>query len=169
MLRRVEAEVEAKVEAGWGGLRWVEAGWGLGWGWGWGGLRPSQLSWILLDDLNGGWGKVEAGWGMPSGLEFSKILTFTVNTSLYSNLWPYMKANLSTFLILLLLETSFMLKCLKDFKDSPESKFLLPSSIWLWAWTWTLASQFSHLGMFVWWHWSFICAQFPFLQSLNFG
>ena len=44
-LRRVEAKVEAEVEAGWGKL------------------RPSQLSWILLDDLNGGWGKVEAGWG----------------------------------------------------------------------------------------------------------
>ena len=46
----------------------VEAGWGWGWGQGWGGLRPSLLGWILLDDLNGGWGglrQVEAsllGW-----------------------------------------------------------------------------------------------------------
>ena len=47
------------------------------------------------------WGKVEASWGKPTGLEFSKILTFTVNTSQYGNSWSYMKANLQTFLILL--------------------------------------------------------------------
>ena len=40
-LRRVEAKVEARVEAGWGKL------------------RPSQLSWILLDDLNSGLRQVE--------------------------------------------------------------------------------------------------------------
>ena len=44
---------------------------------------PSLLGWITSTP-------VEACWG----LWFSWILTFTVNTSLHSNSWPYMKANL---------------------------------------------------------------------------
>ena len=71
------AQVEAGWGRGWGGLRprlrRVEAEVEAGWGRGWGGLRPSLLGWILLDDLNGGWGKVKAGWGTPERKLLLKI------------------------------------------------------------------------------------------------
>ena len=77
-LRRVEAE----VEAGWGLAYLAGSYW-----------MTSTGRWGRLRQVEAGWGRlrqVEAGWG----LEFIYILTFTVNTSLYSNSWLYIKANL---------------------------------------------------------------------------
>ena len=48
-------------------------------------LRPSLLGWTLLDDLNLWLRQVEFSW----------ILTFTVNTSLYSNSWLNSKVEVS--------------------------------------------------------------------------
>ena len=50
----------------------------------------------------------------------------------------------------LLLETSFMLKSYGwwvDFRDSPESKFLFPFSIWLWAWDLDLGLSISFIAI----------------------